>query len=248
LLRYWLRAFEIGMWAPFPSMWVSAGKRVGNVGKIVSGLETFAVYVLQLLAVWALVRDPRRLTLWFVVIVFICGVTALGFVIPNVGAIYRFRYVFWILLVVAAMSALSAAVAKPLRTTGAKRVAIAGSLAILLGVVQGCASHAQVNDRAPLAANVAFTNSTGASFRAVYLSPSSAPGWQEDVLAGSRLNDGDKLQIAFDPDGKSSEWDLKVVGLDGRYAEWKKLTLDGVSEITLVLKLAPAPVVVAEVE
>lgn len=248
LMRYLPRALEIGMWAPFPSMWVAAGKRVGNVGKIVSGLETFAVYILQLLAVWALVRDPRSLTLWFVVIVFVCGVTALGFVIPNVGAIYRFRYVFWILLVVAAMTALSALVVKPWQTVTAKRSLIALSLACLLGVVQGCASHALVNNRDPLAAHVAFTNSTGASFRAVYLSPSSAPGWQEDVLAGSRLNDGDKLQIAFDPNGNSSEWDLKVVGLDGRYAEWKKLKFDGVSEITLVLKLAPAPVVVAEVE
>lgn len=248
LLRYLPRALEIGMWAPFPSMWLSAGKRVGSVGKIVSGFETFAVYILQLLAVWALVREPRSLTLWFVAIVFVCGVTALGFVIPNVGAIYRFRYVFWILLVVAAMTALRARAVKPSRIAGAKRVAIAGSLAILLVVIQGCASRAQDVDRAPSIANVALTNFTGASFRAVYLSPSSAPGWQENVLVSGELNDGDKLQIAFDPNEKSSEWDLKVVGLDGRYAEWKKLKLDGVSEITLVLKLAPAPVVVAEVE
>jgi hypothetical protein len=188
------------------------------------------------------------LTLWFVVIVFMCGVTALGFVIPNVGAIYRFRYVFWILLVVAAMTALSERVVRPSRTAGTKRVAIAGSLAILLAVVQGCASRAQDVDKALLPPNVALTNFTGASFRAVYLSPSSAPGWQENVLVSGNLNDGDKLQIAFDPNEKTSEWDLKIVGLDGRYAEWKKLKLGGVSEITLVLKLAPAPVVVAEVE
>ena len=248
LLRYLPRAVEIGMWAPFPSMWLSAGKRVGNAGKIVAGFETFAVYILQLLAVWAVVREPRRPTLWFVLAIFICGVTALGFVIPNVGAIYRFRYVFWILLVVAAMAAFSDSVMRRSRTAGAKRVAIAVSIAIVLGVVQGCASHAQGVDRVPHAANVAFTNSTGASFRAVYLSPTSAPGWQENVLGDSQLNDGDKLQIAFDQNEKSFEWDLKVVGLDGRYAEWKKLKFEGVSEITLVLKLAPAAVVVAEVE
>jgi hypothetical protein len=236
------------MWAPFPSMWLSAGKRVGNIGKIVSGLETLAVYVLQLLAVWALMHEPRKLTLWFVVIVFVCGVTALGFVIPNVGAIYRFRYVFWILLVVAAMTALSARVMKAQQTAGAKRVALAGSVAVLLGVVQGCAARPQVIDTTPPVANITFTNSTGASFRAVYLSPSSAPDWQENVLAGSRLNDGDKLQIAFDANGKNVEWDVKIVGLDGRYAEWKRLKLDSVSEVTLVLRLAPAPVVVAEVE
>ena len=245
LLRYAPRAFEVGMWAPFPSMWLAAGKRVGNVGKIVSGFETLAVYVLQLLALLALVREPRRLELWFLIAISVCGVTALGFVVPNVGAIYRFRYVFWMLLVVAAMAAFSASVTRRRHTTEARRAVVALLLMSLVGIAAGCASRAPRVDAAP---NVTFTNNTGASFRAVYLSPTSAPDWQENLLVSGRLTDGDSLQVDFDPSGNSLEWDFKVVGLDGRYAEWKNLKFNQGSEITLVLKLASSPVVVAEME
>jgi hypothetical protein len=93
-----------------------------------------------------------------------------------------------------------------------------------------------------------LTNFTGASFRALYLSPTSATGWEENVVTGSELKDGDTLDIKFDPNEKNAEWDMRVEGVDGRYAEWKNVKLAGVSEITLVLKLSPAPVVVAEVE
>ena len=111
LARYVPRAMAVGLWSPFPYTWISAGRRVGNAGKLLSGVETFAIYCLQLLALAAIVREPRRLSLWFVLAVVIAGVTALAFVIPNVGAIYRFRYVFWILLIVAAMAGLNSLLA-----------------------------------------------------------------------------------------------------------------------------------------
>jgi hypothetical protein len=112
----------------------------------------------------------------------------------------------------------------------------------LLVVAQGCSSHSQRVD------TVAITNFTGTSFRAVYVSPSISNRWQDNVLAIYKLEDGDTLNLEFDPKGKNVEWDMKVEGVDGRYAEWKKLRFDGVSEITLVLKLSPTPVVVAELE
>jgi hypothetical protein len=252
LMRYLPRALEIGLWTPFPHMWISTGRRVGNLGKLLSGVETLAIYFLQLLAVVAIVREPRQLALWFVVAIVVVGVTALAVVVPNVGALYRFRYVFWMLLVVAAMSGLNTLlVARRHQWRSLKRVMIAISVAGLLAVMQGCSSPGQVSDSHEgdsTALNFALTNFTGTSFRALYLSPTSATGWEENVVAGSELKDGDTLDIKFDPKEKNVEWDMRVEGVDGHYAEWKNVKLAGVSEITLVLKLSPEAAVVAEVE
>ena len=245
LVKYIPRALEIGMWAPFPSMWFSAGRRVGNVGKIISGLETLAIYLLQLFAALALIRQPRRLALWFMLAIVVCGVTALAFLVPNAGAIYRFRYVFWILLVVAAMSG-SNAFAKQREQRGLKQVMITIVIAGMLAVVHGCSSSAPpVKPQNP---RLALTNFTGTAFSAVYLSPASASDWQENLVNTSTLNDGDRLEIQFELNETNIDWDLKVQGIDGHYAEWKNLKFDGVSEVTLVLKLSTTPVVVAEVE
>src|SRR5207247_7444150 len=65
LLTYIPRAMEIGLWAPFPNSWISAGRRVGNAGKLLASGETFFIYLCQVLAVWAVMREPRRLALWF---------------------------------------------------------------------------------------------------------------------------------------------------------------------------------------
>jgi len=246
LIRYVPRAMEIGLWAPFPYMWISPGRRVGNLGKLLSGIETLSIYFLQALAILAIVREPRQLALWFMLVIVVFGVTALAFVVPNVGAIYRFRYVFWILLVVVAVTG-----ASPQKST--KGTKISGSpfvlfvlFGLLLAVVPGCSSLGQpshVND-----VNLALNNWTGTAFRRLYLSPSSATGWEENVLAGSELKDGDTLDLQFDPKEKNVEWDLRVEGVDGHYAEWKNLKLSEASEVTLVIQSLQVPTVVAELE
>lgn len=246
LLRYIPRALEIGMWAPFPSTWFFSGRRVGNVGKIISGLETLAIYLLQALAAVALIREPRRLARWFVIAVVIFGVTAIAVVVPNAGAIYRFRYVFWILLIVAAVSGPTFIPANGLESRGLKQFMIAFAIAVMLAVVHGCASSSPAVEQQN--ARLGLTNFTGTAFSAVYLSPSSAPDWQENLLPTAKHNDGDTLDIQFDPDESNAEWDLKVQGVGGHYAEWKNLKFDRTAEITLVLKLSPTPAVVAEVE
>lgn len=101
-IRYLPRAFEIGLWAPFPNSWGGAGKRVGSAGRLLSGAETFAIYLCQLLALAAIARGPRRLAAWLLLSITLFGVTALGLVVSNVGTLYRFRYLFWMLLIVLA--------------------------------------------------------------------------------------------------------------------------------------------------
>jgi len=104
LLTYIPRATEIGLWAPFPNSWISAGRRVGNAGKLLAGAETFFIYLCQVLAVWTVMREPRRLALWFLLAIATLGVTALALVVPNVGALYRLRYAFWVMVMVMAMT------------------------------------------------------------------------------------------------------------------------------------------------
>lgn len=100
VLFYLPRAFEIGWWAPFPNTWVASGRRVGSAGKLLSGAETLVMYAVELLALVAVLRPPRRLASWLLLAVTAFGLTALGLVVPNIGALYRFRYVFWVLLIV----------------------------------------------------------------------------------------------------------------------------------------------------
>lgn len=99
-ILYLPRAFAIGFWSPFPDTWVGAGRRVGSVGKMLSGAETLVMYVVQLLALVAVLRPPWRLASWLLLAVTAFGVTGLGLVVPNIGALYRFRYTFWVLLLV----------------------------------------------------------------------------------------------------------------------------------------------------
>lgn len=108
LVSYLPRAFILGLWAPFPSTWFSAGHRIGNVGKLLSGGETLFIYLCQLMAVVALVRNPRKLSQWLLALLAVLGVTGLALIITNVGALYRFRYTFWILLIVLSANAAEA--------------------------------------------------------------------------------------------------------------------------------------------
>jgi hypothetical protein len=104
LLSYIPRATEIGLWAPFPNSWISTGRSVGNAGKLLAGAETFFIYLCQVLAVWAVMREPSRLALWFLLAIATLGVTALALVVPNVGALYRLRYAFWVMVMIVAMT------------------------------------------------------------------------------------------------------------------------------------------------
>ena len=100
LFLYLPRAFEIGSFAPFPESWFSGGQRVGSAGRLLSGAETFLIYLCEVLALIGLWRNRRCLSAWLLLLVAIFGVTVLGLIVSNVGTLYRFRYPFWILLIV----------------------------------------------------------------------------------------------------------------------------------------------------
>jgi 4-amino-4-deoxy-L-arabinose transferase-like glycosyltransferase len=101
ILRFVPRAFVIGFCAPFPNMWVQAGN-FGRAGRLVSGLETLAMYVLYLAVAVCLWQERRNLRMWLLFLVATIGMLALGLVVVNAGALYRIRYVFWMMLIVIA--------------------------------------------------------------------------------------------------------------------------------------------------
>jgi 4-amino-4-deoxy-L-arabinose transferase-like glycosyltransferase len=99
IVRFVPRALVIGFFAPFPKMWFQAGS-FGRAGRLLSGAETLAMYFLYILVGFSLWQDRRNLKMWFVFLVAATGMLALGLVVVNAGALYRIRYVFWMMLIV----------------------------------------------------------------------------------------------------------------------------------------------------
>jgi hypothetical protein len=94
------RALEVGFFAPFPYMWFQRGQLVGAGGRLVSGIETLLTYMIECLALFGLWRARRRLSAWFLAVSIVLGTLALGLAVNNIGALYRLRYPFWIMIVV----------------------------------------------------------------------------------------------------------------------------------------------------
>jgi len=100
--RYVPRAAEIGLFAPFPQMWFEVGT-VGRVPRIVAGVETLVMYLLYIPAGVCVWRQRRNLRMCLVLSFALTSLIGLGFVVANVGALFRLRYVFWMMVVVLAM-------------------------------------------------------------------------------------------------------------------------------------------------
>ncbi len=101
VMRYLPRAFVIGFFAPFPKMWVEVGS-FGRAPRLLSGLETLAMYLVYLVVGLCVWRERRNLKMWLVFLVATIGILALGLVVVNAGALFRIRYVFWMMLIVLA--------------------------------------------------------------------------------------------------------------------------------------------------
>jgi Dolichyl-phosphate-mannose-protein mannosyltransferase len=106
IVRFVPRATVIGFCAPFPRMWFQSGT-FGRAGRLLSGAETLAMYFLYVAAFVAVWRNRRRLELWLLFLVATIGTMALGLVVVNAGALYRLRYVFWIMFIIMAAETVS---------------------------------------------------------------------------------------------------------------------------------------------
>lgn len=100
IIRYLPRAAVVGLFAPFPNMWLTSGTEVGIKGRVLAGLETLFTYAIEGFALAGLWRGRKQLAAWFLAFAVGAGVLALGLIVNNIGALYRLRYSFWILIVV----------------------------------------------------------------------------------------------------------------------------------------------------
>ncbi len=105
IVRFVPRAFVIGFFAPFPKMWVQTGS-TGLAPRLLSGLETLAMYGIYLAAGFCAWRERRNLKMWLLLLVATFGMIALGLVVVNAGALFRIRYVFWMMMIVVAAQGL----------------------------------------------------------------------------------------------------------------------------------------------
>lgn len=102
MLRFLPRAAVIGFFAPFPNMWFQSGN-FGLAVRLVSGVETLTMYFLYVTVGFCLWRERRNGKVWLLFLVAAIGMVALGLVVVNAGALFRIRYVFWMLLIVLAV-------------------------------------------------------------------------------------------------------------------------------------------------
>jgi hypothetical protein len=247
LVLYLPRAVEIGFWSPFPNTWLGAGARVGSAGRLLSGAETLVIYLCQLLALVGIWRDPRSLSSWLLLLIVIFGVTALGLVVSNVGTLYRFRYLFWMLLIILGVKGFENILTRSKEKTagtinreGLKKAA-AILVCLLAAASSSCSSRvvptgdeneAQHDSSGQL--DFTLNNFTGTTLRAVYVSPHDSAGWEENVLGGEQLLDGETVEIRFGPEERAAVWDIRVEDVEGKNsAEWKNLDLRGISTLTL---------------
>jgi len=101
LLGYVPRAAEIGLFAPFPRMWFEVGT-VGRMARIVAGIETLVMYLFYIPAAVCVWKQRRNLKMWLVLLFALTSMIGLGFVVANAGALFRLRYVFWMMMIVLA--------------------------------------------------------------------------------------------------------------------------------------------------
>lgn len=100
MFAYIPRSLQIAFLSPFPNIWFSAGKKVaGSAMRIVSAFEMLIAYFCLLglpLFLWTNRRLPE---VWLFVFICTSMLIVYAMIIPNQGALYRFRYPFYMPLI-----------------------------------------------------------------------------------------------------------------------------------------------------
>ena len=100
ILLYIPRALQIGLLAPFPSMWMGqAVNRGSGAMRVLSGIEMMFTYVFLLGYLGLLAYGKERWATLSVAVSMALALTLIvTLVVPNVGTLYRMRYANWALL------------------------------------------------------------------------------------------------------------------------------------------------------
>ncbi len=97
VIKYFPRAVQVGFLSPFPSQWIEKGKETGYIGRVISGIETIVWYTIIFGFIFLIIKDISVLeSLAPLLILAIVVIVLLGYIVPNIGAIYRMRQGFMI--------------------------------------------------------------------------------------------------------------------------------------------------------
>ncbi len=95
VVAYLPRAAVIALFAPFPEQWLGQGStETGTVMRRVTAVEMIGLYLALALLPIAIWRWRRRIELHLIVGYCLVMMLVYGAAVPNVGALYRFRYGF----------------------------------------------------------------------------------------------------------------------------------------------------------
>lgn len=98
---YLPRALQIGLFSPFPSDWAGQGSMEANTFmRRISAAEMLGVYGGLFFVPYSLWRWRRRIETWLVAGSFLFFLVLYSYVFPNMGTLYRMRYVFLMGIVV----------------------------------------------------------------------------------------------------------------------------------------------------
>ena len=97
IVQYFPRALQIGLLSPFPPSWFEKGKQTGKIGRLLAGIEMVAFYIILLGFSYTVLKKPSVIMPLATVLLFsVTIMILLGYVIPNVGTIYRMRQAYMI--------------------------------------------------------------------------------------------------------------------------------------------------------
>ena len=96
-ILYFPRVVQVAFLSPFPSHWIETGKETGRIGRMLSGLEMLSWFFIILGFLYIVFTKPLVIEpLLPIIMLSVFVIILLGYVVPNIGAIYRMRQGFMI--------------------------------------------------------------------------------------------------------------------------------------------------------
>ncbi len=77
-------------------------------------------------------------------------------------------------------------------------------------------------------------NGAQVDFYTLYISPTNANAWQENLLEEKTLPNGDKAEIALSRTENAEAWDIRVTDKNGNTMTWVGVPINKAGDITLM--------------
>jgi hypothetical protein len=106
-LIYLPRALQISFFAPFPSSWFKdGGSSASRIFRVAAGFEMMFFYLLIIPLIYSFWIWRKRIDYYIIVIFCSMMILPLVYTVPNLGTMYRYRFIYIMILAGLAVSAL----------------------------------------------------------------------------------------------------------------------------------------------